>query len=290
MLKVLIVGAGGQLGSELQHTRPSDVQLVAGPEEKLDITDEAAVIALFASEPIDLVINAAAYTAVDKAETDSELAYQVNELGIANIAKHAPAATKVIHVSTDFVFSGAKNRPYKVDDTPEPTSIYGKSKLAGERACLSLRPDALVLRTSWVYSSFGHNFVKSMLRFMNEKSQLGIVVDQIGTPTWARGLALACWASRDKSLSGIYHWSDAGTASWYDFAIAIQELALEKGILDRLIPVRPIATEEYPLPAPRPAYSVLEKRATIDALNIENVHWRKQLSAMLDELKAQEHS
>jgi dTDP-4-dehydrorhamnose reductase len=289
-MRVLIVGAGGQLGSELQHTCPKDVHLVAVPEGKLNICDEVAVADFFRSQNLDLVINAAAYTAVDKAESDSELAYKVNEQGIANIVKHASKQTKIIHISTDFVFSGDNSRPYQPEAHAEPASVYGKSKLAGERVCLEHRPDALIFRTSWVYSCFGNNFVKSMLRFMSEKPQLGIVVDQVGTPTWARGLAQLCWAARESDLSGIYHWSDAGTASWYDFAIAIQELGLEKGLLADAIPVRAIATEEYPLPAPRPAYSVLDKRSTLQAFNIENIHWRKQLNAMMDGLNEQETS
>lgn len=286
-MKVIVTGANGQLAHELIASKPAGVELIPVTREELDISDLEAVRAFFAKTLPDAVINAAAYTAVDKAEESQEQAYAVNEKGIENIAKASAQSCYVLHVSTDFVFDGKHHIPYKPSDKEAPISVYGKSKLAGEKALATHKKNQwAVVRTAWVYSCHGNNFVKSMLRFMAERTEMNIVVDQVGTPTWAAGLAQVLWAGLDEKIQGVFHWSDAGVASWYDFACAINELGNELDLLDRDVKLTPIATEQYPLPASRPAYSVLDKSEMLAALpNIQSVHWRKQLKLMMLELK-----
>ena len=193
-----------------------------------------------------------------------------------------------MHVSTDYVFNGHKGSPYLTDDAIEPQGVYGKTKADGEKALLDLLPNSsCLIRTAWVYSSHGNNFVKTMLRLMADKPQLSVIDDQIGTPTWAKGLAEVCVNAAQNQTQGVYHWTDEGVASWYDFALAIQELGIEKGLLSSAIPVLPIPSSQYPTPATRPHYSVLDKTSAREAFASCNpTHWRKQLSSMMDELKA----
>lgn len=284
-LDVLFTGAKGQLGWELQQLNYGDgVRLNALSHEQLDVTDRVQVHDRVAELQPDVLINAAAYTAVDRAETERDLAYRVNANGAANLASAAQnVRAKLIHVSTDFVFDGKKSSPYTPQDAPNPINVYGASKLEGERRVLEItNGGALIFRTSWVYSSRGHNFVKTMLRLMREREETRVVADQIGTPTWANGLAKAIRRGLSHiQLSGIYHWSDAGVASWYDFAVAIQEEALSLGLLNKASRIIPIPTTAYPLPAERPAYSVMDKTTTWSALEIEPVHWRESLRKML---------
>ena len=301
-MKVLITGKNGQLGSELQKNCPSNVELICFGSKELDISNVEQVNELLISNSPDIVINAAAYTAVDKAETDVDQAYAVNKQGAANLAnvcKHINA--KLIHISTDFVFDGTSTLPYTASDATNPLGVYGASKLAGEQAINeALGSQAIIVRTAWVYSVFGNNFVKTMLRLMSEKEQLGIVGDQVGTPTWAAGLANMLWAlvakTSDNTIneqhssannSLILNWTDAGVASWYDFAVAIQELAVEQGLLSKAIPISAIPAASYPTPAKRPAFSVLNKAQAEELSGVKTVHWRAQLKAMLTELKAQ---
>ncbi|MBY6018286.1 dTDP-4-dehydrorhamnose reductase [Halomonas denitrificans] len=300
-MKVLVTGDGGQLAYELSQTRPEGVQLVSLSVQQLDITDREAVIAKFEEVQPDVVINAAAYTAVDKAEKDQAMAYAVNESGAENLALACRQwSAKLVHISTDFVFDGSSTTPYQPEDATNPLNVYGASKLAGDNKVSEVMgQDAVIVRTAWVYSSFGHNFVKTMIRLMAEKDQLGIISDQVGTPTWAKGLAQLSWCLAEQLNEGtlprpelpehhalMLHWTDAGVASWFDFAVAIQELAIEKGLLDKAIPVRPIPTSAYPTPAKRPAFSVIDKSLTETTTGKLTVHWRAQLSNMLDELKA----
>ncbi|HCE4545595.1 dTDP-4-dehydrorhamnose reductase [Vibrio parahaemolyticus] len=298
MMKVLVTGQGGQLAWELEQTLPQGIELVSFGVQELDITNKSKVTQVLTTESPDFVINAAAYTAVDKAETDQETAYAVNESGSEFLALACQdIGAKLIHVSTDFVFDGTKTTPYQVDDEPNPINVYGDSKLKGDaKVAEILKGRAAIIRTAWVYSANGNNFVKTMLRLMAEKDQLGIVYDQVGTPTWAKGLAKMIWAliERDQKeglLIGdsvhTYHWTDAGVASWYDFAVAIQELAVEKNMLQKSIPVGAIPASAYPTPARRPNFSVIDKATTEQASGVTTIHWRKQLSSMLDELKCQ---
>ena len=296
-MKILVTGKNGQLGSELQKTCPSNVELICFGSKELDISNAEQVNELLITHSPDIVINAAAYTAVDKAETDSDQAYAVNNLGAANLAntcKHINA--RLIHISTDFVFDGTSTMPYTASDATNPLGVYGASKLAGEQAINEiLGSQATIVRTAWVYSFFGNNFVKTMLRLMAEKEQLGIVGDQVGTPTWAAGLANMLWALVAKASSEqvlntentatILNWTDAGVASWYDFAVAIQELAIEQGLLAKSIPISAIPAASYPTPAKRPAFSVLNKAQAEEISGVKTVHWRTQLKAMLTELK-----
>jgi dTDP-4-dehydrorhamnose reductase len=287
-MKVLITGAGGQVGWELQQTVSTDIEITALHRVELDIADQAAVMSVIKELQPNLVINAAAYTAVDKAEEEVDRAYKVNVDGAANIARAVEdCSARLIHISTDFVFDGTGTKPYLPGDEPKPSGVYGASKLQGERAVMAETSGrAVILRTAWVYSVHGSNFVKTMLRLMAEREELGVVDDQVGTPTWAKELAKTIWLIAGKTdMQGTYHWTDDGKASWYDFALAIQEEAYGLGLLQKTIPIKPIKTEEYPTPARRPAYSVLDKASTLEALDCKAPHWRESLIKMLTELK-----
>ncbi|HSG56487.1 MAG TPA: dTDP-4-dehydrorhamnose reductase, partial [Paracoccaceae bacterium] len=232
----------------------------------------------------DLVINAAAYTAVDRAESEEPLALAVNGGAVAAItAALAETGGRLVHVSTDFVFDGTSSRAYQPADQRNPLSAYGRTKAAGEDAA---GPHALIVRTAWVYTAGGANFVRTMLRLMAERDSLAVVADQIGAPTWAPGLAATIWGLVDKGATGIFHHSDAGVASWYDFAVAIQEEALAIGLLARAIPIRPIKTADYPTPALRPAFSLLDCTETRALLADGHTHWRINLRKMLNEEQA----
>ncbi len=286
-MKVIVTGAGGQLGRELVRTAPPAVELTALARSELDIGASGAASRCLGEMGPDLVINAAAYTAVDAAESDAEAAERANATGPGLLARACAAVdARLLHVSTDFVFDGRACSPYPTDAPTGPLGIYGASKLAGEHAVQAALPTALVMRTGWVYSAFGGNFVKTMLRLMAERDELSVVVDQVGTPTWANGLARALWRAAERPhVRGIYHWSDAGVCSWYDFAVAICEEGCDIGLLQRPVDIRPIPAAEYPTPASRPAFSVLDKSDTWRDLELEAVHWRQQLRAMLKDLK-----
>lgn len=287
-MKVLIAGSAGQLGRALQATAPSGAVLVAPPEAEFDILDAAQVARVVAGAAPALVVNAAAYTAVDKAEADRETAFAVNAGAAATLAAAAKAAgARFAHVSTDFVFGGDSALPYPPDAPPAPLGVYGESKLEGERLVQAAHPGALLLRTAWVYAAQGNNFVKTMLRLMREREEVRVVADQVGTPTHADSLARAIWALDAAGATGVFHWTDAGVASWYDFAVAIQEEALAAGLLARPVRVVPIRTSDYPTPARRPAMSVLDKSASW-AITGPAAHWRTELRAVIARMKALE--
>ena len=285
-MKILLFGAGGQLGWELQRTCPVNIDLIPCGSSQVNFNEEHSIEACIKNANPDWIINAAAYTNVDKAEIEKDLARQINHKAVAQIAKAAKAQrTKLIHISTDFIFNGQGCRPYPIDAEPCPISVYGQTKLDGENAVQQiLKEDAAIIRTAWLYSSHGNNFVKTMLRLMKEKPSLQVIDDQIGTPTWAYGLAGCVWAAILEKFSGTGHWTDAGVASWYDFAMAVQEEAIELGLLAKPIPIHPIPSVNYPTPAQRPPFSVLEKTKTWQALSQPPVHWRVQLRKMLKEL------
>lgn len=286
MRRFLVTGASGQLGRELFDTVPGGFHCVGLDRSALDITSAEAIASVLSQHRPDAVINAAAYTAVDRAESDRDTAYAVNDTAVGLLAQACLShRIRLLHVSTDFVFSGAAGSPYHPAAPTGPGGVYGASKLAGEARLRSCDSSGLILRTGWVYSRHGGNFVRTMLRLMAEKNELGVVADQVGTPTWARGLAAALWSFAGKpELSGVYHWSDAGVCSWYDFAIAIAEEAFSLGLLSRMPAIRPIATADYPTAARRPAYSVLDKHDTWRDLGNHSVHWRQQLRLMLQDL------
>jgi dTDP-4-dehydrorhamnose reductase len=281
-VKALIVGGKGQLGRALVACVPQAVTLVSHDFDTLDITDADAVATMMVAEQPDLLLNAAAYTAVDKAEGDEAAARAVNATAVGILADAARASgTRFVHVSTDFVFDGLSGVPYPPDALTAPLSAYGRTKLEGERLA---GPDALIVRTAWVYAPTGANFVRTMLRLMAERPEVRVVADQIGSPTYAPGLAAALWALAGQGATGLFHYTDSGAASWYDFAVAIQEEALAIGLLDRAVPVIPIASADYPTPARRPHFSVLDKSATIIALGAPMAHWRTNLRNMLQEI------
>lgn len=281
------MGADGQLGRSLRSAVPDGVQLLALSRGQLDITDAVAVAEGVRQHAPHWVINAAAYTAVDRAEEEPQQAMAVNAGGPGNLAAAcADVGARLVQVSTDFVFDGARSTPYPPDAFTAPLGAYGRSKLAGEEAVRAALPAAVILRTGWVYSRFGGNFVKTMLRLMSEREQLAVVDDQVGTPTWARGLAEAIWSAVTRDIpGGIYHWSDAGVCSWYDFAQAIAEEGEALGLLSGPVAVQPIPASDFPTPARRPAFSVLDKRSTWAAVALSPVHWREQLRRMLLDYK-----
>ena len=243
---------------------------------ELDITDESAVKAFFAEHSFDAVINCAAYTAVDKAEDDAKTAEEVNALGPMYLARYGRT---IIQISTDYVFDGASCRPYREDDLPTPVSVYGRTKLAGEEVVFREAESAVVIRTAWLYSSFGKNFVKTMRRLGTECESINVVFDQIGTPTYAADLAVAIVSMMPQIRPGmkeIYHYSNEGVASWYDFAVAIME---DSGLV---CSVRPIESAEYPTRAVRPAYSVLSKAKIKKNFGLIIPHWRNGLRRMLE--------
>ncbi|GAA6135056.1 dTDP-4-dehydrorhamnose reductase [Oceaniserpentilla sp. 4NH20-0058] len=286
-MKVLITGKNGQLGYELQQTVPVGAEVYAYASSELDISDEQAVQEIMQTIKPNIVINAAAYTAVDNAESNEEAAYAVNAKGAEYLALACKENNaRLIHVSTDFVFDATKNTPYESNDKTNPLGVYGASKLAGCKAINDHHAEnSVIIRTSWVYSSHGNNFVKTMLRLMAERPELGVVSDQIGSPTWAKGLAVACWGFAQNKVNGIYHYSDLGVASWYDFAVAIQNLALANNLLENQIEIKPIKAAAYPTPAKRPAYSVMNTDSTYEILNLQGKHWQAALNEMLIELK-----
>jgi dTDP-4-dehydrorhamnose reductase len=282
--KVLITGAHGQVGTELLATAPETWDVIPCGSDDLDVTRADVARGVVSREGPAVVIHAAAYTDVDRAEQEVERAQAVNAVGAANVATAANAVgARMIYLSTDFVFDGALGRPYLPDDIARPLGVYGRTKLAGERAVLER--GGLVIRTAWVYSSHGRNFVRTMLTKMSAQETVEVVSDQVGTPTWARSLAQALWnAAGQPELAGIVHWTDAGVASWYDFAVAIQEEALATGLLQRAVTVRPIRTVDLPRPARRPPYSVLEKTTGWAALGGPAAHWRANLRCLLESL------
>ena len=287
-MRVLVTGAGGQVASALEKLKPAAAELTSLSHAQLDIADREAVRQAVTRHQPDVLINAAAYTAVDKAESETAVAERVNGDAPGYLAEAATVAgARFLHISTDFVFDGRATSPYKPGAPTAPLGAYGLTKLHGERRALEASGgQALVLRTAWVYAAVGHNFVRTMLRLMGERGSVRVVQDQQGSPTWAGSVARALWAAAaTPGFQGIHHWTDSGVASWYDFAMAIAAEGRELGLLRTPVEVFPIATAEYPTPARRPAYSVLDCSSTVAALKISPAPWRDNLKKMLTELK-----
>ena len=287
-MRVLVLGAGGQVARAVASVMSGQHELFARTHAEVDIADAESLDRALAEAKADWIVNGAAYTAVDLAEDERGRAAAINDTAVGAVAAAAARArARLLHLSTDFVFDGASNRAYLPHDPPNPLSVYGATKLAGEKRALDGGCAAIVLRTAWVYAAAGKNFALTMLRLMREREQVRVVADQIGTPTWATGIACAI---RDlleaQAPAGVYHWTDLGVASWYDFAVAIQDEALERGLLKRAVAIVPIATSEYPTRARRPAFSVLDSSATRDIVAAPALHWRHNLRMMLDELRA----
>jgi dTDP-4-dehydrorhamnose reductase len=286
-VKVLVLGGGGQVASAVVAAAPAHHQVAARTRAELDIGDERAVARALAETRPEWVVNAAAYTAVDLAEDQPAQAIAVNDTAVGVLAAAASnAGSRLVHLSTDFVFDGNANRAYLPADPTNPVSVYGMSKLGGEYQVSKGAGTGIVLRTAWVYAAAGRNFVLTMLRLMREKEQLSVVCDQIGTPTWAAGIAAAIWGLIEAGApGGVYHWTDLGVASWYDFAVAIQDEALARGLLGRAVPITPIPSTAYPTRARRPAFSVLNTESTRALIKVPARHWRHNLRTMLDELR-----
>lgn len=288
-MKVLITGSNGQLGSEIRdlYSKYENIECFFKDLPELDISDFNSVNSLIINEHINAVINCAAYTAVDKAEENIELAERVNSIGVSNLVKVLDKVNgKLIHISTDYVFDGTNSHPYKESDPVSPIGNYGKTKRAGEIILINSKIDAIVIRTSWLYSSFGSNFVKTMIDLGKDKNSINVVSDQIGTPTYARDLANTCLnilqisGSEKISKKGkIYHYSNKGFASWYDFAVLIMDLAKLN------CKVNPILTKDYSTLAKRPHYSVLNKRKIITDFNIDIPNWKESLQECLNKLR-----
>ena len=284
-MKAMITGGGGQLATELVQSIPTGWSVSCLTRGDLDITEADAVAAAIDRLSPDLIINAAAHTAVDKAQGEAELAFAINRDGAANLARCANSkGARLVHVSTDFVFDGQAGRPYQPGDETAPLGVYGASKRAGELAVSELAPGTLIVRTAWVYAAHGRNFLKTMLRLMAEREEVRVVSDQIGTPTSAKTLARALWDLAQSPATGILHFTDAGVASWYDFAQAIAEEAFAGGVLKTMPRVIPIKALDYPTPAPRPGFSVLDKSETWPWLGGSPLHWRCALREVIGEI------
>ena len=285
-MNVLITGAGGQLGRALTVLAPPEVIVRGVTHAELDIADAARVDAVLHDFKPALLVNAAAFTRVDAAEAAPTAAERANATGPAVLAAGCRrSGTWLTHVSTDYVFDGAQNRAYDPASRPNPVSVYGRTKLDGELAVTrELASRRTIVRTSWVYGAEGRNFLNTMLRRMRSRPQLGIVSDQIGSPTSVTGLARTLWALSLRRAGGLYHWCDSGVASWYDFAVAIAEEALVLGLLSAAPTITPIGSEDYPRAARRPAWSLLDKRSTERLLGVRAPHWR---AALRETLRAQ---
>lgn len=284
-MRVLIAGSNGQLGRALQAGVPEGITVIAPPEADFDITDPDVVDRVVARARPDQLINAAAYTAVDQAEANEAVARNINVNAVGNLASAARVAgAGFVHISTDFVFDGTGHLPYGPEMLPNPLSVYGRTKLDGEAAAAEFHPAPLLVRTAWVYAANGKNFVATMLRLMRELSEVRVVSDQVGTPTHARTLAGAIWSLIGHGKTGVFHATDAGVASWYDFAVAIHEEARAAGLLPRDVTITPIRTVDYPTAARRPAYGVLDKTATWALTGVPR-HWRDELRLCLAEMR-----
>lgn len=283
-LKVLVTGKSGQLGQSLAKTAPTypQYQMVFVGRDELDLSNPKSISDYFDGKEFDAIINCAAYTAVDKAESEPELANQLNHLAVAQLAKVAKAQDAMfIHISTDYVFDGENHKPYLETDATAPQGVYGLTKLHGEQAAQAINPKGCIVRTSWVYSEFGHNFVKTMLRLGTERDALNVIFDQVGSPTYAGDLAKAILELLNTEHSGLetYHYSNEGVCSWYDFAKAIFELS------DVACKVSPIETKDYPTPAKRPHYSLMNKSKIKQQFGLTIPYWKDSLKICLHALE-----
>ena len=303
-MKVLLTGAAGQLGQALIASKPSGVQLIStsrsGGEglEALDLSDAGACWSAVDAYRPDWVLNAGAYTAVDQAESEPDLALAVNAgapRAFAQALISRCPGSRLLQLSTDFVFNGQQGQPYQTDQRVDPLGVYGATKASGEKAVSELLGtgadgQAMILRTSWVYGPVGRNFLLTMLRLHRLKAEahepLRVVADQVGCPTATSGLAKTCWAAVARQASGVLHWSDAGAATWFDFAVAIGAQAASRGLISAAAEVQPIRTVDYPTPATRPAYSLLDCTTTRERLQLASRHWQSTLDEVLGELNA----
>ena len=294
MNKLLLTGAEGQLGQTFRVHFPSSglfekYALISADVKEMDLTKKNSISEFLETHVPSLIINCGAYTSVDAAEAEVEVATKINDVAVAYITEWASKnSCRVIHISTDFVFDGEKKGPYLPADEPNPLGVYGQTKLAGESHLLKYLPShGVVLRTSWLYSEFGHNFVKTMIELMKRKKELGVVEDQMGSPTSAHSLVRLLFRLIEcDTCGGVIHWCDGATMSWYEFALEIQRQALKCGLLAREIPIKPLTTEEYPTPAVRPSYSALHRGTALEKLGLEETNWQAELKAVVLQIKA----
>jgi dTDP-4-dehydrorhamnose reductase len=284
MQTIIVTGANGQLGNELRELSPQYPQyrFIFLSKDELDISDAEKIFLVFKNTVPDFCINCAAYTAVDKAEIEKEAAYKINAGSVSNLAKAAKKTrTQFIHISTDYVFNGRSDEPYSEDHPTDPINVYGHSKLQGEVACQEENEESIIIRTSWIFSRFGNNFVKTMLRLMQTKKEISVVADQYGSPTYAADLAqtIIQIINTKNWVPGIYHFSNEGETNWFEFAKVIKENIKADCI------IHPISTEQYPTPARRPGYSVLSKEKIKRVYSIIPNHWKDSLAICLNEIK-----
>ena len=293
MKNILVTGAYGQLGNEVRILSANypEYNFMFTDVDSLDITDKDELIDFVTGNDIRYIINCAAYTAVDKAEDDAELCEKINATAVKNLGLAATeAGAGIIHVSTDYVFDGTSCRPYTEDMPTKPCSVYGKTKLKGEKNLLKACPNAIIIRTAWLYSPFGNNFVKTMIKLGSERESLNVIFDQVGTPTYALDLADTILKAMDQTIDsdhekgGVYHFSNEGVCSWYDFTLKIHQLS---GITT--CQVKPIETKDYPTKAARPHYSVLNKAKIKATFGVEVPHWESSLQRCIDELNQEEN-
>lgn len=282
---ILVTGSNGQLGNELQQLAPdfAEYAFLFATKEELNIADASATEKYFSEHSINYCVNCAAYTAVDKAESEPEQAFLMNTTAVGTLARICERnKAQLIHISTDYVFDGTADKPYKETDPTNPVSVYGKSKLQGEELAIQNAPSTIIIRTAWLYSSFKNNFVKTMLRLMKEKERINVVSDQFGCPTYAADLAAAIMqiitSNQSKASPGIYHYCNAGITNWYEFAVVIQELINSSCI------VNPIPTSQYPTAAKRPGYSVLDTAKIKETFSVTVPEWKESLRKGLDKL------
>ena len=292
-MKILLTGAGGQLGQALLDAKPEAFELISTTRQELNLADAEACRSAVRQHQPDWVLNAGAYTAVDKAESEPELAHAVNGGAPEAFAQELERqGGRLLQVSTDFVFNGTQGTPYQPEQAREPLGVYGASKAAGEAAIQSVfgtERRVLILRTSWVIGPVGKNFALTMLRLHRERDQLGVVADQVGCPTSTLNLAQACWRTLqiagERDMPAVMHWCDNGAAGWYDVAGAIGQIGAELGLIDTPAKVQPITTSDYPTPAERPSYSLLDCTSTRAALELDGEHWQQALRAVLQQAK-----
>ena len=288
-MKTLVTGGGGQLAKALLRTTVEDHEVCVHGVETLDITSPRQVDDVVRCMRPEMIINTAAFTAVDDAESDECFAAKVNDRGPGILAEAAKKyGSRLLHISTDFVFDGSSSRPWLTTDPTNPISVYGRTKRDGERAVMdSGLEEWTIVRTAWLYDGTSPNFFSTMIRLMNERDEIGVVSDQTGTPTLADSLANAVWCLVEKGTTGMHHWTDSGSTTWHGFATAIEEIARETGLLESRTIIKPIATEEYPTPARRPGFSVLDMTKTWNALEgtraMPPVDWRENLKKMIKE-------
>jgi len=283
-MNILVTGASGQLGSEIkEEVKSLGLDNYFFEDSKgLDISNLDMVLNYVEENEIEVIINCAAYTAVDKAESEEIKAQKVNALGVLNLVNAIKGKGRIIHISTDYVFNGKGHIPYKEIDLVDPIGVYGKTKRKGEEQILNSEVESIIIRTSWVYSSYGNNFVKTMLRLGEEREELGVIFDQVGSPTYARDLARVCikLSKEDfKNKSKIYHYSNEGVLSWYDFARAIMEIGNVN------CNIKPIETKDYPTPAKRPSYSLMNKTKIKEDFNVSIPYWRDSLKDCIKKIK-----